>query len=405
MKILVLTTQFHTLNGAERLGVELAEALNAQAGWLAELGSVYRGDLPGVSEAEANYRSRGITRFHYLSLEVQPGPWPLLKAVLALRRLLKEESFDVVETSQITPTMIACWACWGLRTAHVAGIHDVFSRARYNSTKHKLWRFSVRGNRCARFYAISEYVRTHWTAYANTPPEKTALVLNAIPADCFEAVPDRDGVRRELGLPIDARIALFVGRMLKRKGIDTILEGLGPMLDRENLHLVYIGEWGYSPEHFFSDEDRLQTSMLEMVATEPWGARVHFLGRRGDVPRLMASSDVLVHPARIEGFGLVLAEALAAGLPVVASNVEGIPEVLEGTDSLQVSPNNPKAVADAVLETLHRSPEVAAAAIAKGRARAEAFRLACRVNALMDLFNEVAVNPVGAGHRNGEQED
>lgn len=397
MKVLVLTTQFHTLNGAERLGVELAEALNGAPGWRADLGSVYRGDLPGVDGAEEICRARGIQYFHYLSLDVRPGPMALIRAILKLRRLLKEEAFDIVETSQITPTMIACWAVWGLKTAHVAGIHDVFSRARYNSRKHKLWRFSVRGGRCARFYAISEYVREHWTAYANCPAGKTALVLNAIPADCFEAVPDREGVRRELGLAPDARIALFVGRMLKRKGIDTILEGVGPLLDRENLHLVYVGEWGYSPEHFFSDEDRLQASMMEKIATEGWGDRVHFVGRRGDVPRLMASSDVLVHPARIEGFGLVLAEAMAAGLPVVASQVEGIPEVLEGTDSILVPPDDPKAVSDAVLETLRRTPEASARAVEKGRARAERFRLHHRISALMELFKEVAGPQSGSG--------
>lgn len=393
MKVLVLTTQFHTLNGAERLGVELAEALNGAEGWQADLGSVYRGDLPGVDAAEETCRSRGIQHFHYLSLDVRPGPVPLLRAVLKLRRLLRAEAFDIVETSQITPTMIACWAVWGLKTAHVAGIHDVFSRARYNSRKHKLWRFSVRGGRCARFYAISEYVREHWNTYAETPPEQCTLVLNAIPNDCFEAIPDREGVRRELGIAQDARIALFVGRMLKRKGIDTILEGVGPLLERENLHLVYVGEWGYSPEHFFSDEDRLQSSMIEKIATEGWSDRVHFAGRRGDVPRLMASSDVLVHPARIEGFGLVLAEAMAAGLPVVASHVEGIPEVLAGTDSILVPPDDATAVTAAVLETLGRPPEVAASAIEKGRARAEQFRLHRRATELMQLFKEVA------GHR------
>lgn len=404
MKVLVLTTQFHQLNGAERLGVELAESLNAEAGWNAELGSLYRGDAPGVPEAETALRARGIEDFYHIGLNVRPGPWALILAVLRLRRHLRRGSFDIVETSQITPTILASWASWGLKTAHVAGIHDVFSRERYDTRKHKIWRFSVRGKRCARFYAISTYVAQHWIVYSDTPADKTALVPNAIPDDCFEALPDREGVRRELGLPPDAKIALFVGRMLKRKGIDTVLEGVGPLLAREDLHLVYVGEWGYAPEHFFSGEATLQQSMLKEIAARDWGGRVHFLGRRGDVPRLMASSDVLVHPARIEGFGLVLAEAMAAGLPVVASHVEGIPEVLEGTDSIQVPPDDPAAVRDAVLETLNRAPEAARWAIGKGRERAEDFRLHNRLRALTELFKSVGVVQFGPGGKTDKKQ-
>lgn len=390
MKVLVLTTQFHQLNGAERLGVELAEALNARPGFRADLGSIYRGDVPGVSDAESLCRSRGIDAFHYLSLEVRPGALETLRAIVRLRRLLQRERYDIVETSQITPTILACWASWGLRTAHVAGIHDVFSLARYNGKKHKLWRFSVQGSRCAAFYSISNYVMDHWINYSGTARSRNHLVLNAIPDDCFEAVPDRAGVREELGIPHDARIALFVGRMLKRKGIDTILSALGPILKRDNLHLVYVGEWGYTAENFFPGEDTLQDSMMTAITMQGLDTHVHFLGRRSDVPRLMASCDILVHPARIEGFGLVLAEAMAAGLPVVASGVEGIPEVLADTDSVITPPDDPDAVRAAVEGTLNRSPEVAAQAIARGRERAEAFRIGRRIEALVELFELVA---------------
>lgn len=391
MKVLVLTTQFYQLNGAERLGVELAEALNRRTGWRADLGSVYRGDAPEVAEAEVACRDRGISIFHYLSMDVRPGPLSTLRAIRALRRLLREGQYDIVETSQVTPTILACWASWGLRTAHVAGIHDVFSRERYNSRKHRLWRFSVQGTRCAAFYAISEYVKEHWVRYSETPPAKTHLVLNAIPDDCFNARPERDHVREALGIPRDARIALFVGRMLKRKGIDTILSALGPILEAENLHLVYVGEWGYTPENFFPGEDTLRESMLSEIASQGWGDRVHFAGRRNDVPRIMASSDVLVHPARIEGFGLVLAEAMAAGLPVVASRVEGIPEVLAGTESVLVEPDDPEAVRAAVLTMLGRTPDETLRAVSAGRQRAKDFRIDCRIDALAELFEAVTL--------------
>ena len=354
MKVLVFTTQFYQLNGAERLGVELAESLNKYDDVQAALASMYGSDVPGVTESEQQIRSKGVSGFHYLNLNVHPGPAAVVRAVLQLRTLLRTEQFDIVETSQVTPTILASWASWGLKTKHVSGVHDVFTKDRYNGLRHKLWRFSVQGQRCAKFYAISEYVRKHWIEYTHSPPDKTQTILNAIPNDCFDATPDRDTLRAELGIPNDGKIALFVGRMLKRKGIDTILESLGPILQENNLHLVYVGEWGYHAEGFFPGEDTLQEEMLKTVAQSEWGDHVHFAGRRADVPRVMASSDLLVHPARIEGFGLVLAEAMAAGLPVVATTVQGIPEVVADTDSILVAPDNPEAVREAVLKTLRR---------------------------------------------------
>lgn len=389
MRVLVLTTQFGRLNGAERLGVELAEALNSREGWRADLGSIYGADMAGARDAEVEFRARGIKYFRYLSMGVGPGARSFLSAILRLRRLLKSEDYDIVETSQITPAILASWACWGLKARHVSGLHETYVMERFNGRKHKFWRFSVRGGRCARFYAISEYVRRQWIAYSATPPWKTALVLNAIPDDCFHAVPERDALRAELGLPPNCRIALFVGRLLASKGVDTAIDALGPLLGPENLALVYVGEWGYVPDSLTGEEQALKQAIDSAIEANGWSSRVRFLGRRRDVPRLMASSDVLIHPSHTEGFGLVLAEALAAGLPVVASHVDGIPEVLEETDSIQVPPRDPDLLRDAVLKTLRRPLSEAARAIEKGRERAEAFRMCHRIDALALLFTKV----------------
>ena len=103
----------------------------------------------------------------------------------------------------------------------------------------------------------------------------------------------------------------------------------------------------------------------------------------------MASADVLVHPTRNEGFGLVLAEAMATGLPVVASNVEGIPEVLEGTNSLMVAQDDSVALRVAVLKTLNRTSDEVAGAIEKGRHRVKSFRTDERTDAMINLFEDV----------------
>ena len=383
-------TQFYQLGGAERLAVELAEQLN-QRGIHADILSMYTEDLPGVSAAKEVLLQKAIPKVYFLGMRIHPPISSLVPALVKLRRLLREHEYDCIETSSVMPTILALWATLGLRTRHVAGLHDVIIKERYNGKKNLFWRLSVRLNRHTRFYAISDYVRRSWIKYSNTADQHVRTIFNGIPNDCFDAIPEKESVYEELKIPPGARLAIFVGRMLKRKGIDTILDALGPILHKENIYLVYVGCLDQPPEGYFQDEHGLLERMYSQIAREGWREMVLILGLRSDIPRLMASSDVLVHPARIEGFGLVLAEAMATGLPVVASDVEAIPEVLAGTDSIMVPADEPAALRDAVLRTLGRSCEEATQAVQKGKKRAEDFRIDRRVTTMISLFQDMTL--------------
>lgn len=377
-------TQFYQLSGAERLAVEQAEELNKR-GIRADILSMYTEDLPGVAEAKEELLQKGIPGVYFLGLRIHPSITSMVSAIKKLRRLIREYEYDIVETSMVSPTVIASWAVRGMPARHVAGLHQVFRRDRENSKQHKFWRFSIRCNRRIRYYAISDYAAYHWIRYSLASPQHTRRIYNAIPDDCFDTSSDRREVRRELGIPEVGRLVIYVGRLAAYKGIDTLLDALGPILEQNRLFLLYVG----LPDLYVNGTSKMLQRMEQRIAEENWGYRVRFLGYRKDVPRLMASSDLLVHPTRIEGFGLVLAEALAAGLPVVASNVEGIPEVLAGTDSVMVPPDDPEALRGAVLKTLNRTHDEAAEAIEKGRIRAQDFRITNRTDAMINLFEEV----------------
>ena len=389
MNVLILTDVFHTLNGAERLSVQLAEQLNQREGVRADIASMYTAGMPGHPEAMTRLREAGVERFHFLGLHVHPKSHAFAAGVMRLRNILRRGKYDIVETYTVTPAIAASWATRGLRTRLVSGLHHVYEMAHHNGMRHKVWRFSVRSNRRARFYAISEAARRGWIDYSGTDPAYTRTVYNAIDDAFFEAQPDGAGVRRELGLPEDARIALFVGSVVGYKGVDTAIEALGPLFEQYNLHYCLAGSWLTPAGEPFDGEEGFIEGIREKIARGGWQDHVHFLGRRNDIPALMASSDVLVHPTRIEGFGLVLVEAMAAGLPVVASNVQGIPEVLEGTASLMTPPDDPETFRAAVVETLKRSPQAHDEAVAKGRRRAEHFRMQTRVDAMLAYFHSL----------------
>jgi glycosyltransferase involved in cell wall biosynthesis len=384
VKVLIFTTQFYLLSGAERLAIELAEELN-KMGIHTDILSMYTEDLPGVAEKKKELIRNGIPNVHFLGMKIHPSITSLIPAIIKLRRLLRGNGYDIVETSQVSPTVIASWATRKIRTHHIAGIHQVFRRENDNSMKYIFWRYTVRYNMQTRFYAISDFVADSWIRYSAIAPKRTRRVYNAIPDACFKTCEDRSGICDEFGISTNSRLVLFVGRLDTLKGIDLILHALGPLLEQENLVLLYAGH----EDLLAKGTKKMLANMKQTISDASWGNRVKFLGRREDVPRLLASCDILVHPTRKEGFGLVLVEAMAAGLPVVASNVEGIPEVLAGTDSIMVIPNDPDALRDSALKMLKWTDKERAIAIEKGKRRAENFRIRNRTAEMICFMADV----------------
>jgi glycosyltransferase involved in cell wall biosynthesis len=139
-------------------------------------------------------------------------------------------------------------------------------------------------------------------------------------------------------------------------------------------------------------ESRIFEIQLSQTAAEPaLKGRVHFLGRRNDVPRLLRECALLVHTARQEPLGRVLLEAAASGVAVVATDVGGTREIFptELHGALLVPPDDAMAIADAVSTLLHNEARRQALATA-GRRRAEAaFDIQCAAARLIEQYNEV----------------
>lgn len=385
MRVLIFTTQLHQVGGHERLAVELAEDLN-RLGTRADILSQYASDIPGVSATAVRLRNAGVPATQYLGLRPNPSGLSIIMAIKRLRVLVKTSQYDVVETSGFTPTLIASLGLLGLRCRHVAGIHLNYSTQRHRRLRHRILRALLRRIKGIKFYAISHAVREQWLEYSGTDPSRTEVVVNAVNRLYFDPPTEVSGVKKELGLDSDAIVLLFVGRLLKSKGVDTLIRAAASVLRDSDRYLLIVGRKDNSES---AGDARMLNDIHAMLNRKSWGSRVLFLGHRSDVPALMAASSVLVHPARDEGFGLVLAEALAVGLPVVASDVGGISEVLAGTDSLLIPPDDSNALAQAIETVLTWSPEARAASIRKGKARAEDFRGAKRAAAMRRLYGQL----------------
>ncbi len=387
MKVLIFMTQFYQLSGAELLDVQLAEELNRR-GIQADIISMYTPDLPGVEEATRDLRERGVPAVHFLGLPIHPPPGSLFPAIMRLSHLIREQGYAVIETSMLMPTVIASWATRGMQTRHVAGVHRVYRSDRDKGLSHMLLRFSLWCNKRTRYYAISDFVLNHWIGYSGVYRRHTRKIFNAISESYFNAIPDRQGIRKELMIPEEAIVIMCVGRLAKIKAADVLLEALVPFFNSLNMYLLYVG----TPDINNRGTKEMLQRIERMIDDGGVRDRVRFLGYRRDVPRLMASSDLLAHPTRAEGFGLVLAEAMATGLPIVATDAEAIPEILTGTDAILVPPDDPVALRDGIIKTLSRGVKEKKLARDRGRKRAGDFRISTRTDLMIRLFHDVWLN-------------
>jgi glycosyltransferase involved in cell wall biosynthesis len=174
------------------------------------------------------------------------------------------------------------------------------------------------------------------------PPEKVRCVPSAVDPGPFTIPCDGEAFLQEFALHRDDRIVGMAAQFIPRKGHDVLLQAIPEVLETHpRTRFLLFGEGPLRKEV----EARARREGLE--------AHVIFPGFREDFPHLLPCLDVFAHPALKEGLGVVLLQASAAGVPIVAARAGGIPEaVREGENGLLVSPGDPSALATAISSLL-----------------------------------------------------
>jgi glycosyltransferase involved in cell wall biosynthesis len=264
--------------------------------------------------------------------------WVWLRFLVHLGWLLRRHRIQIIHTNSYVPGNYARLAAALLRVPLIVDHWHGFSR--FSRKRRLICRLLGRVTDLS--LAVSQGVKDYLIEQIGLDPDRIRVVRNGVDLARINRHRPRDQVRRDLGLADATRALGLVARLDHwGKGHREFFTALAVLKDRYPVEALIIGG------------GRREAEMLQLAAEMGLAGRVHFLGQRDDVPDLLAALDVFVLPSHSEGVSLALLEAMAAGLPVLASRVGGLPEVvIDGDNGLLIPPQDPEALAAALARLL-----------------------------------------------------
>lgn len=308
-------------------------------------------------------------------LNRQPGFHPGLG--MRLRAVARDTGATVLHCHQYSPFVYACLA----RTMS-PGLRLIFTEhGRLNdappSSKRRVANPAL-GLLATRILSVSHDLKRHMVA-EGLPASRIDVVHNGIDVGPRPSPEMRADVRRALGVTADTCVLVTIARLDPVKDLGTLIRAVAALrAASQPVALVIVGD---GPE---------RQSLESLVADLSLQAVVTLLGHRDDARRWLAGGDIYVNSSISEGVSLTLLEAMAAGLPVIATSVGGTPEVIDGTSGRLVPPRDSGSLAAEIL-TLVRDGDARAAHGRAARHRVESsFTLDAMIEAYARLYDEVA---------------
>lgn len=322
MKVLIAVRNI-SFGGAEILECRLAVALN-QKGIHTDLLSQYDLNDFDTENDKNRWLSQGVPSVSWLNAK---GVLGLSFSIFRLARIIRKNKYDYVITTNTGLDSIAALAKIICRFRHIVALHFYPPDSLSKSIRFKVRQILIQKS-SYKMYAISQYVKLENLKHLSYKQEKIFVIYNSINTDQQSfGFSTNYQISKELGT---SEFILFVGRIMQSKGIDKVLEVFSRVAkDITNIALVVVGD-AYNK----GIEDGIvgyKKHVLALINKLNLNEKVIFLGQRKDVLAIMQKSKLLIHLPSNEGFGLVLVEAISANIPVVASNIGGMPEIIAKT--------------------------------------------------------------------------
>lgn len=323
-----------------------------------------------------------------INLLPRPGRNFDVRCVLRTHRLLRRVMCDVfhclnIHTSPLVAAALAAvpvriWSKWAMSSCYERnetprGVHRLHPSTRLS---------------CAlahRILPISTAVRDE-LARAGASPSKLTVVPGPIGLVRYSDA-SANGIRSELSISDSDPVITTVGHSVPVKGWDVLIRAFAAIVakhDRVQLLLV-----GSNAEPHETETARELKDLAAKLRIE---RAVHFLGRRSDIPEILAASDLFVLPSRSEGQPFALKEALAAGLPCIAARVGGIPELItHRRHGLLFDREDVTGLADMLIELL-QDKSLGRCLGTNGRKRVQQFGLDKMTERMVDLYEKLLAN-------------
>lgn len=263
-----------------------------------------------------------------------------------LVRILKEHNVDIVHChahkSTVYGTVAAVFAKTPVVMAHVHGL------GRSRNFRRKLMNFFL-FKKINKIVPVAKSVRedvlkNNWSV----PEEKISVLENSIDYGRFADVStSKEDAKKMLGLPSDAFVFGTIGRLAPTKGLSYLIKAFVSIKEQmPEAHLVLLGDgW-------------LNSELEEQAMNAQCQDSIHFLGHRDNIEQLLRGMDVFVLSSVAEGMPRAILEAMAAGVPCVATEVGGIPEIISGNNvGVLVPPKDSEVLAEAMISIANMTDE------------------------------------------------
>jgi sugar transferase (PEP-CTERM/EpsH1 system associated) len=264
-----------------------------------------------------------------------------------MRKILVQEKVDIIHSNgygTFFDSVVGAQLAGTPFTIHC--IHGIYWR---DMEKMRLRRrilqrlLSLRTNK---LYAVADYLREYYINIVGVPASRISTIYNGVDVEAYTPRDENTGreERLKLGLPSDEILVGSVGTLYWVKDPENFLTAAALVLQqRDDVSFLWVGGGPL--------KETLQTRAIELGIE----GKIHYLGWRDDVSNILATLDIFVLPSLIEGFSYSILEAMASGLPVVATDVGGNSELIQnnGTGFL-VPPRKQELLADAMLKLISK---------------------------------------------------
>ncbi|MCY1409772.1 D-inositol 3-phosphate glycosyltransferase [compost metagenome] len=343
--------------------------LNAQLSALKEAGAAV---YVVASDDELGDRLRAVDGLKFLPVNIARDINLLqdLSSLVQLIRLFRKERFDVVHSTTPKAGLLCALAGWIARID--VRLHTFTGQPWVTMTGHKkkILQFCDRiiGWLNTHNYTDSLSQREFLIASGIVSSKKLSVIgsgsLAGVDTQRFNSdrycAQSREALRRSLDIPLDAKVLLFVGRITPDKGISELVKAFERVAgEMEDVYLVVVGPFEANGKAVF-----------DAVSDDRITSRFRFVGFTGEPEQYMSISDILCLPSYREGFGTVVIEAAAMGLPTVGTSIYGLTDaIVDGETGVLVPVRDAEKLADALCKLL-ADPELRQRMSVRGKARA-----------------------------------